>query len=252
MILNCLKNYIKNKNKFILTNDDFNNILDLFSEYLRPNIINILNYLKKKKQANICYKIMLYTNNVGPREWVEKIISYLEKKIDYKLFDQIIAAFKVNGKRIEMCRTTNEKTIGDFIKCTKLPAKTEICFLDDTYHSEMMGDNVYYIKMNPYVHNLPFDEIVDRFSRSNLRKQIIGEEYDEVSVFKLVCYEYIKEMRFVFVEKTKEEYEIDKIVSKKTMILLQDFFKKSWNDKTQKMRQTSKNKRNTTTKRKTL
>ena len=54
----------------------------------------------------------------------------------------------------------------------------------------------------------------------------------------------------VHVEKTQEEYEIDKIVSKKTMILLQDFFKKSWNDRTQKVRYRGKGKRVKTSKRK--
>ena len=44
-----LKNYIENKNKKNLTQNDFNDILDLYPEYLRPNIINILIYLKKKK-----------------------------------------------------------------------------------------------------------------------------------------------------------------------------------------------------------
>jgi len=50
-----LSDYLKIQNKPALTQCDFNNILDLFPEFLRPNIINILNYLKEKK---INYKLI--------------------------------------------------------------------------------------------------------------------------------------------------------------------------------------------------
>ena len=128
-----LSNYFKTINK-TLSQQDFNNVLDLFPEFLRPNIINILNYLKKKKQCRCCHKMVIYTNNNGSKEWSEYIKKYFEEKINYKLFDQIIAAYKINGKHVEICRTTHDKTHKDLIKCTKLPANSEICFLDDTFY----------------------------------------------------------------------------------------------------------------------
>ena len=48
--------YVKSKNKKILTQNDFNDVLDLYPEFLRPNIINILTYLKEKKHHNCCHK----------------------------------------------------------------------------------------------------------------------------------------------------------------------------------------------------
>ena len=99
-----LANYLKIKNQSDLTQKDFNLILDLYPEFLRPNIISILNYLKNKKKTNCCHKILIYTNNSGPREWAHHIISYFEKKINFKLIDQIIAAFKINGKKIEIMK----------------------------------------------------------------------------------------------------------------------------------------------------
>ena len=49
-----LVHYMKIKQKPELNQTDFNAILDLSPEFLRPNIINILNYLKtKKEQVNI-------------------------------------------------------------------------------------------------------------------------------------------------------------------------------------------------------
>ena len=143
----CLIYYLKNKNEETITQSDFNDILDLFPEFLRPNIINILNYLKSKKQSLCCHKMMIYTNNSGPKEWAHHIIDYFSKKINYKLFDQLISAFKINGKVVEVCRTTHDKTYNDFIKCTKLPESAEICFLDDTFYPEMANDNIYYINV---------------------------------------------------------------------------------------------------------
>ena len=59
-----LKEYVNKNNIDCNINQDlFNKILDLFPEFLRPNIINILQYLKKKKLTNKCSKIMIYTNN---------------------------------------------------------------------------------------------------------------------------------------------------------------------------------------------
>ena len=115
----CLKKYLSHGNNTTpLTQTDFNEVLDLFPEFLRPNIINILIYLKKKKESNCCHKMMIYTNNNGPREWAHYIMSYFESKIKYKLVDQVIAAFKINGKQVEICRTTYNKTHKDLIRCT--------------------------------------------------------------------------------------------------------------------------------------
>ena len=129
----CLNNYIKSENKKALTQENFNDILDLYPEFLRPNIINILSYLKTKKKSKCCHKMMIYTNNQGPKQWAHNIVSYFESKIKHKLFDQIISAFKINGTRMEICRTSHVKSHKDFIKCTKLPASAEICFLDDNF-----------------------------------------------------------------------------------------------------------------------
>jgi acetaldehyde dehydrogenase (acetylating) len=76
-----LSNYIKVKNKNKLTQADFDDVLDLFPDVLRPNIIHILNYLKSKKKTNCCNKMLIYTNNTGPREWARHIIGYFEEKI---------------------------------------------------------------------------------------------------------------------------------------------------------------------------
>lgn len=114
---------------------------------------------------------MIYTNNQGPLEWAHFIKKYFEKKINYNLFNQIIAAFKVSGKQVEICRTTHDKCHHDLVKCSQIPPYTQICFLDDNYFPEMTHENVYYIHVKPYVHDLSFEEMIARFKTSEIGKK---------------------------------------------------------------------------------
>jgi hypothetical protein len=207
-----------------LTQPDFEEILDLYPEFLRPDIINILNYLKNKKLSKCCQKLMIYTNNQGSRKWCNHIITYFESKINNKLFDQMIYAFKINGKQIEIYRTTNNKTYSDFIRCTKLPSNAEICYLDDTYYPDMINDNVYYINIKPYVYDLEFNEIYKRFLKSNIGKSLI--ETDKTDFFIKFMNKNIKMYHFDIVEKNKDDYVIDGILSKRILHHLKDFFDK--------------------------
>ena len=224
----CLTHYLKDKNNLLLSQSDFNDILDLYPEFLRPNIINILNYLKNKKHTLCCHKLMIYTNNNGPKEWAHHIIDYFSKKITYKLFDQLISAFKINGKIVEVCRTTHNKTHSDFIKCTKLPINSEICFLDDTFYPEMVNDNIYYINVKPYYYDLSFDYMLDKFSKSHVGKKIINNDEN----FNKIMIEKIKVYKYNCIDKESKEYEVDKIIGKQIIKQLQEFFSKTKKNKT--------------------
>ena len=227
----CLKKYLITENiNESLTQLDFNNILDLYPEFLRPNIINILTYLKNKKTSKCCHKMMIYTNNQGPKEWAHHIIRYFEEKLNYKLFDQIIAAFKVNGKRVEICRSTHDKSHKDFIKCTKLPMNAEICFLDDVIHPEMINDNIYYINLKPYYYDLDFNEMILKFKNSIVGKKIIIHEAD----FEIIMLNEFKKYNYKCLDKNDSEYEVDKVLGKQIMTHLYEFFNKSLKNKTRK------------------
>jgi hypothetical protein len=232
-----LQNYLKNK-KSDLTQTEFDLILDLFPEFLRPNIINILTYLKNKKKTNCCQKMMIYTNNTGSREWAKHIVSYFEKKINYKLVDQIIAAFKINGKRVEICRTTQNKTHKDLIKCTKIPIDAEICFIDDYFYPEMAHDNIYYINIKPYYHDLKFEDMIKKFKESEIGQKIIGEDNE----FENSMMENIKLFKYSVVKKDEKEYEVDKVLGKHIILHLHAFFNRSTKNKTIKNRVNKKNK----------
>lgn len=225
----CLNNYLAMHKLPKINQTQFNYILDLYPEFLRPYIITILNYLKSKKQSKCCHKMMIYTNNTGPKEWVRSLITYFEEKIKYKIIDQIISAFKVNGKRVEICRTTRDKTHNDFIKCTKIPANAEICFLDDGYYPEMANDNVYYINLKPYFHDIAFEEMLERFKKNADTFEIIttvqGIDFNTFMLNDFTKYNYD------CVIKDEKEYEIDAILGKQIMIHLQEFFNTSFKHK---------------------
>ena len=78
--------------------DVFCSLLDLYPEVLRPNIWSVFKYLKNKKVRNLCGRVMIYTNNQGPKQWTQMIKYYINTRLKYELFDKIIGAFKVNGK----------------------------------------------------------------------------------------------------------------------------------------------------------
>lgn len=223
----AINSYVKNQTDLpILDQFDFNDILDLYPEFIRPNIYSILNYLKHKMICEELKGAMIYTNNQGPKIWVNLIKHFFEKKINYNLFIHIITAFKVNGKQIEMSRTTNDKTIDDFFRCTKLPSNTQICFLDDTYYPNMNSDNVYYIKVKPYVYDLPFELIIQRFIESKISEKFLIDEASKQSFYSYIL-SYMMQYNYLYTNKTSGEYDIDKIVTKKTMVHLQAFFNKN-------------------------
>ena len=188
----CLNKYLNNNNN-LLNQNVFNKILNLYPEFIRPNILNILKYLLHQKKTLICEKVMVYTNNQGPKEWVNNIIKYFENEINYPLFDQIISAFKQNGKIIEICRTTSSKTHKDLIKCTKIPKNTEICFIDDNFYPEMTNDNIYYIIIKPYYYDLQIETMIERLINSKILNDFIIDinEFQDNMITNYKKYNYI-------------------------------------------------------------
>jgi hypothetical protein len=196
----------------------FNELMDLYPEFVRPSMFIILKFLLQKKKEGKCQAIMIYTNNTGERKWVEHIKGYFEHKLNSKIFEQIISAFKVNGKVVEINRTSHDKSIDDFFRCTKLPHDIEICFIDDLFHPKMENDNVYYIHVKEYKYILPSDELINRFLNSPISNDIEKkEDFRKFAKLKL---------KYNVLEKSKNEHDIDIIVSKKMLEHIKDFFNK--------------------------
>lgn len=158
--------------KTFFNNTDLNveylySIFDLFPQIFRTKIFKILNMIKRKKQLGYCDFVVIYTNNTGPEEWVNSIKDYIHKKLKYNLFDQVIRAYKIQNKHIELCRTSYEKTYSDFLSCTKLPHNTKVCFIDDYEYTHMYNKNVKFIKIHPYKKYISFEIFCQKFFNKN-------------------------------------------------------------------------------------
>jgi hypothetical protein len=112
------------------------------------------------------------------------------------------------------------KTHSDLIKCTQIPEDTQICFLDDVFYPDMKSDNIYYINVKPYIHDLTFDDMVTRLINSNILVDI-----DDPTVYRTYITTFMEKFNYIYVEKTVSEQNIDKVLSKKILQHLQDFFK---------------------------
>ena len=139
---------------------------------------------------------------------------------------------------MEICRTSHVKSHKDLMKCTKLPASAEICFLDDTFFPEMTNDNIYYINVKPYYHDLKFDYMLTKFSDCVFGKKTVS---DKDHFIKFMSEEF-KKYKYEYIEKPENEYEIDKILGKQIMIHLGEFFNKSIKNKTRRSISNKKNK----------
>ena len=186
----------------------FHSFLDLFPEFFRTNILKILKFIKKKKISGVCDHVMIYTNNNGPKYWVNFIKSYIHKKLNYELFDQIISAFKINGEIVEKNRTSYNKSHKDFINCTKLPKNTETCFIDDQHHYEMINDNVTYIYVQPYTYNIEYNKLCEKFYNKNTN---LFENYNKT---KEEFINYFSDKDLKYLNKSRVEKNIDLLISK--------------------------------------
>lgn len=234
----------------IPSSDLFNNLCDLYPEFLRYGILTILEYLYDKKLKKECYKIFIYTNNQCSPEWVNLISTYLETKVKSTrptetaaLFDKTICAFKINNKPIEICRTGHSKKIDDFIRCSFLSEKADICFVDDVEHPAMKSTKVYYICPRPYMHTLSTYTIIKRITQSLLiPKGILSNESFWRDWFQLHKGQFSR-------RPGKSDIELDLQVSQKIIYHLREFMmfgvercKMSRRNKTKAMRETKKKK----------
>lgn len=209
---------------------NFNDLLDIYPEFLRYGIINILEYLYSKKKSDEYYKLYIYTNNQSQPYWIQLLTQYFQHKLsigenDIALFDQIIYAFKINNVKYEINRTTHKKTYNDFINCTILPKNTSICFLDNTYYDNMVNDRIYYIKPTAYYHGLSTCDIIHRFLISKFGSEIILKTSMNVKLFNQ---QYILKCKnagnyHATNTITKNSLERDIIISKKMMYHIKEY-----------------------------
>lgn len=232
MLWEALKNYIKNmKLNVPITQLLFDNLLDLYPEFIRPCILNVLLMLIKKKKEQKCSKILIYTNNQGEPEWAKFIVKYFENKLGTNFIDQTIGAFKINNVRYEPHRTSHNKTHTDLLNCSKFDDDALICMIDDVLHPGMHSENTYYIHIKPYIYNINFDTMIERLLDSHI---FIASHSQH---FKNKLLSYLNKYSFIVEPKTLICYNDDIEIGAKLLLQLQAFF----NLKHRKHKKTIKN-----------
>lgn len=211
----------------------FNELLDLYPEFLRCGIINILEFIKNKKVRNKLKGLYVYTNNkCSDDNWVQYILKYFDYKLDYNnLFDKIICAFKINNKIIDL--NGHNKNIKYLINCTMMPKNTEICFIDNTYYNEMLDDNVYYIQPLSYNHNLSKDIIIRRFLKSYIGNTLIDQM--KICNFKMFLKDWFEMNKYDRLKDIISQEDCIEITKKLLYHIKEFFYVSSNNAKTKKV-----------------
>lgn len=240
IFVDSLEKVLKRK----LSKPEFFEIIDMFPEFLRPDILKILKYIKLKKMKRK-FKVMIYTNNQKSPEWAKDIKDYFEYKLNYKLFDQVILAFKINGVKVEPNRTSHSKSLRDFINCTKLDEPINICFIDDQSHPEMVDENIYYINMFPYSNHLNFAEMIERYLE-NHKAEITNPNFKSDMINEMKKYNY------KVYEKREAEKKLEVVISKQILNMIDDFFVTTIESNKKKTKKINKHNHLPHTKNKTL
>ena len=210
----------------------FHEVLDIFPEFFRPEIFKILDFIHTKRT---CRKLFIYTNNQGDKNWLHMLTSYIDKKLGYKVFNQVVAAYKVNGKQMEPKRTSHEKSLSDLIRCTDIPPTSEVFFVDDLYHPLMDKDTVTYLNIKPYRYSMPYEEMARRYyinMNKKPTKKITISEADFVE--QMVT--FMKRYNYRVLQKGAIEEKSDKAESKKLATHLEEFLKPKKINQTRKPR----------------
>ena len=198
LIIDSLENHIKRK----ITQEETFHLLDIFPNFFRPGIFELFKLIKKEKKKNKWLKMVIFTNNVGPKQWVPLILKYIEKKLDCEnFFDKVIGAWKVKGEDNprEECRSSYDKSYDDLMKCYSMLEKYKICFLDDVIHQKMQHKNVDYLHLKAYRHEISYDTIVDTLLNSSKFKEFIKKRSDFLQYLK----EYLNKEFFEYKHVTK-------------------------------------------------
>ena len=224
--LDCLSScsLIRNKAARMYDTRNFFSILKIFPEIIRPKIFAVLKLLKDKKEEGLLNDVLVYTNNNGGRKWVDSLVAYFNYKLKSPVIGNVIHAFKINGEIVEPTRTSHEKSMEDFLNFTQFPSNVEVCFIDDLHHPQMFHDNVLYIRIKPYVHVLPWGDMVRRFfSSTHITHNILSLSDTEILKSKKEITALLEHCDVTEEVKDKDDLEIDKIITKRVYEVLTDF-----------------------------
>jgi hypothetical protein len=214
----------------VLTRTQSFKIFELYEkELVRPKMMSILRTVMGMKRSNIIDYVMIYTNNQGGEAWTYMIKDYFEYKLGMgKIFDKIICAYKIMGRRdrqCEDCRTTHSKTYNDLVvNCCKFPKSTKVCFVDDQNHPYMKNHpNVYYLRVTPYIYSLTPQTFIERFLETRLLSAKI-KTLGKGTEFTTHVLRYFNRVGYYnYTPKTTKSLKSDQDVSNKLAVVIRKF-----------------------------
>jgi hypothetical protein len=158
------------KNSYEYANSTWYNFLDDFPEIFRPRIFDFLNLLIELRHLGYIHSVVLYTNNLGGKKWIDTHIKYIETKCNLdknvQLFNDVIYTYKNHKDQIvDNRRTSSDKIASDLYSILGVDAnKDSIIFIDDQIYPEMQRPNIEYIKLVPFQVQFTKELISERFS----------------------------------------------------------------------------------------
>jgi hypothetical protein len=197
-----------------LTQRAFNELCDTYNHFFRPNLFTILDSIKHHKKQTPHIKLAIYTNNNGNQSWTHKLKTYMEHKARAQspLFDRVICAYKNRDNQTENCRSTYQKTPQDLARCVNSPRNAKFIFFDDQHHPQMAHESVTYMRTKPYTYFYPFHHMVALFLKTQTANQLL---YNASSIIRSQMLNELDKYNYNERIISKEEYDVDSIVSKK-------------------------------------
>jgi len=161
------------------TYKDFKMTLQTLPETFRPMIFDFFAFTKLLKKFNYIDKVVLYSNNIYGKEWIDCCIRFINEQLNEShtelssitLFDEIIYSLQVEPNcEADTRRTYREKSLKDLLQIVPNSKSNSpfIFFVDDIIiPSFQNNENIKYINVSPYNICFNINTICNRFSSIN-------------------------------------------------------------------------------------
>ena len=102
----------------------------------------------------------------------------------------------------------------------------------------MEDNNVYYINVKPYSYSMSFQGMANRYY-NNIHIDMNKKDFENAVV------NYMKKYSYTITPKSRQEIDVDQVISKQIMFHLEDFFKQNKNSKQHTLKRRKSRKRRT-------
>ena len=150
-------------NMITLSSDDLVACLLEIPGLFNPDIMNIISVLRRGKGRGKVGQVVVYTNNIGDRNWPETVCKAINTIAGGHIIDDVIAGYRGQNDVNEPRRSTSHKTVSDLRHC--VGDAPFYVFVDNEHHPGMVAPEVKYIRVVPHIVTLPvhaYDDAVER------------------------------------------------------------------------------------------